>query len=120
MALDAGDLDRRVTLLRAVPFPGDVGDDVVWVPLATVWAKRTPILDAERNHAAAVQAVVTHRYLIRWSPEVEGLSGADQLDDVTDGQPGARCGIVAVKPHGGRREGLELTVAELNDGEVAD
>lgn len=101
--MDAGTLDRRITLLRAVAFDGDLEPEVVWTPLAEVWAAFAPVRDDERVRAAAVGATLTARFTIRWAPDWADLSPADRLTF-----DGALYGISAVKEVG-RREGLEIT-----------
>jgi SPP1 family predicted phage head-tail adaptor len=108
--MDAGDLDRRITLKRAIPFEGAIEDDVVWVPLAEVWASHSPLLDAERVKAEAVGATMTDRFKIRWSPELADLSAADLLTF-----EGRDYQIAAVKEVGGRRNGLEITATAQAD-----
>ncbi len=114
--MNAGELDRRVILRRAVPSEGPLSDGVDWVsfgssaPDGAVWAKHTPVLDDERARALAATSVsVTDRFLIRWTPDVAGLGAEHQLTF-----DGWAYDIRAVKPVG-RREGLEITASRAGE-----
>lgn len=110
-AIDAGDLDRRIVLQRATTAEDAFGGLTnTWADLATVWAKRTPVLDGERLRADQQGAVLTDRWLVRWSAEVADLGTLDQLVD----DDGRLHGIVGVKPYG-RRVGLEITTSLRTD-----
>jgi hypothetical protein len=107
--MGAGDLNRRVRLLRAVALPGELADDVQWMTFGAggadgcVWASHTPALDGERMRAAQTGASLTDRFLVKWRPEIFDLSPRDQLefDDV-------RYQITHVKPVG-VRDRIEIT-----------
>lgn len=75
--LDAGDLDRRITIRRVVSeTPDGVGGKAqVWGDVVTVWAKAQPISDGERWRAgqSQVTATATHRFRIRWGVGVTPL-----------------------------------------------
>lgn len=101
--IEAGDLDRRITIERATTTTDDFGADTqTWAPLATVWASYKPISDSERMRAAEVGATITARFQIRWGHDVDV---EDRL--IFEGRV---MSIVAVKEIG-RREGQELTAA---------
>lgn len=100
----AGNLDRRIQILRNDPTADALGgqaDD--WREIATVWASKLEISDAERLRASEEGSTVTMRFQIRWSPTVADLDPRDRL--VFDGRT---FDISAVKEIG-RRDGLELT-----------
>jgi SPP1 family predicted phage head-tail adaptor len=101
--MEAGKLDRRITVERATTTTDAYGGEVAtWVPLGTVWAAVEPISDGERFRAAEVAAQVTTRFRIRWGL---GVTVEDRV--VYDGRT---YGIVGVKEIG-RREGQEITAA---------
>jgi SPP1 family predicted phage head-tail adaptor len=99
--MEAGKLDRLVTLERATvvddPFGGEVE---TWAPLATVPAEMLPISDGERFRYGEVAAEITTRWRIRWGYDV---TAEDRLT-----YEGRVFAIVGVKEIG-RHEGQELT-----------
>lgn len=103
----AGELDRRITIERAVvttdPFGGE---QRAWAPLHTVWAQALPISDGERWRAGEVAAQVTHRFRIRWGAGVEPTDRIRYDGKVYE--------IVGVKEIG-RRVGQEITAAARAD-----
>jgi SPP1 family predicted phage head-tail adaptor len=110
MALQAGDLDRRITIERFTetrdPFNNPVKS---WAPLATVWASRADVSDSERLAAQEIGAEITTRFRIRWS---RALSDVDPKDRVRF--DGRLYDIVGVKEIA-RREGLEITTAARSE-----
>jgi len=111
--MQAGSLDRRVTLLRRSTVEDDFNADAeTWSELATVWASFKPVSDVERVQAQAVGAVATARFQIRWSTQVRDLSPKDRL--LFEGRT---YGVSAVKPLG-RRTGLEITASAAIDEAV--
>ncbi len=110
----AGDLDRRVTLERATVSQDAMNEDVLtWSPLATVWASYEPVRDGERFRAAETAAGLSARFVIRWSSAVADLTPRDRV--MFDGVVHE---IVAVKEHGGRRVGIEISCVGRADGAV--
>lgn len=102
--MEAGRLDRRITIQRAIKTTDELGGHVLtWGDHATVWAEVLPISDGERWRAQEVAAHVTTRFRIRWGGS--GVTVEDRVvyDDRT-------YELVAVKEIG-RREGQELTGA---------
>ena len=67
-----GELDRRV-VIEAAQLTGDGagGDDAVWTPVASVWAKVRPHLRDETVAGDAVAAGVTHLVTIRYRRDVD-------------------------------------------------
>jgi SPP1 family predicted phage head-tail adaptor len=105
--MNAGDLNRRVTLLRSVAAEDDFGSgDETWGAFAEVSASRRDISDGERMRAAEMGATLTTRFQIRWSPEVEALSPADQL--ICEGRRYEISGVKEITA-GSRVVGLEIT-----------
>lgn len=108
--VDAGSLDRRVTIERATVSMDAYGAPVAsWASVAVVWANYYPLSDREVWAAAQVSSEATARFTIRYSSAVASLSPADRL--VMRGQ---RFGITGVKELG-RLEWLEITAAATDD-----
>lgn len=64
--MEAGKLDRRLTLRRNTPTKDEFGHEVAnWSDLATVWASKEDVQDAERVRAQQVGASITTRFQIR-------------------------------------------------------
>jgi len=104
--MEAGKLDRRITLQRFTTTKNEFNEDVqTWADLATVWASKEDIRDSERWQASEVAAEVTTRFRIRWSNTVKDIDPRDRV--LFDGRIYA---INAVKEIG-RRVGLEITAA---------
>jgi SPP1 family predicted phage head-tail adaptor len=100
----AGALDRRVTLRHATISKDEYNADVeTWSDIATVWASKADISDAERVRAQQTGASITTRFQIRYSTAVAALTTRDQLE--CDG----RLYQVANIKELGRRSGLEIT-----------
>jgi SPP1 family predicted phage head-tail adaptor len=108
--MKAGSLDRRITLLRGIETRNQFNEPILsWAPVATVWASKEDIRDAERVASQEVGADITSRFQIRYSSAVADVNPKDrlQLDDkVYD--------IVAVKEIG-RRDGLEISAIARAD-----
>ena len=104
--MKAGDLDRRVTFLRATSEPNELNELIeTWAPLATVWAGVTPASDGERLRAQQVGAYITARFLIRYSALAATITAQDRIL-----YGGRTYGISGAKEIG-RREGFEITAA---------
>lgn len=107
----AGKLDRRVQLLRATLVENAIGDMVpTWNVLATRWASRQDLSDAERVRAQQVGATMSTRFQIRWDATVSSLSPKDRLS--CDGQVFDIRGVKEIQ----RRKGLEITCSLNVDG----
>lgn len=104
----AGKLDRRVTLRRASSTQSGFNTPVpVWADLATVWASKTDLSDAERVRAGQESAIMITRFQVRYALRISDLDPRDQL--ICEGR---KYQIVAVKQIG-RRVGLEITAKAL-------
>jgi SPP1 family predicted phage head-tail adaptor len=78
--MDAGRLDRRVTLKRRKSGVNDFGEPVdEWTTLVTVWANVAPVSDGERWRAGEVQAHITTRFQVRSSAFTRGITPKDRL-----------------------------------------
>lgn len=99
--MQAGKLDRRITIQEPVISQDDYGEPVVtgWADVATVWAQVVPVSGREYFDATAVRAEKTTRFRIRWR---SGLTEAMRI--VYDGRNYDIRSIVEL----GRREGLEI------------
>lgn len=108
--MQAGKLDRRVTLQRA----GTVDDGFgtvsgAFATLAVRWAAKEDIRDGERGSASGVMAEATTRFRIRWSELVADVNPKDRL--VCGGETYDIAGVKEI----GRREGLEITATRRAD-----
>lgn len=104
MPLGAGPLDRRITIERATVTRNALNEEVrTWSPIATVWASKSDVKDAERWAAHEVAAEVTTRFRIRWQAALANLNPLDRV--ICEGRT---YDINAVKEVG-RHEGLEIT-----------
>lgn len=78
--MDAGELDRRITLQRLTETDdgyGTVADS--WADLATVWAKLMPVLGAEKLAAQEVGGTARRKFKIRRSSAVTDLTAKDRV-----------------------------------------
>lgn len=104
--LEAGKLDRRVTLLRSTTTTDDFGGEVhAWEEAGKVWASKQDVRDAERYSAAETGATVTTRFQVRSSSLTRSIDARWRLQC-----DGLEYEIDAVKEIG-RREGVEITAA---------
>lgn len=106
----AGKLDRRLAILRA----GEVDDGFQTVPgdfttVATIWASREDISDAERGRASGVSATATTRFQVRHSATSAAISPTDRVSE-----GGAVFDVIGIKQLG-RKVGLEITGARRAD-----
>lgn len=109
--MQAGKLDRRITLQRATVTRDEYNEPVeAWGDIATVWASYEPIRDGERFRAGERAAELSARFQIRYSSTVADLGPEDRLTF-----EGKVYEIVHVKEIG-RREGLEITTTARGDG----
>lgn len=107
----AGDLDRRVQVRRAGLSDDGFAQVEAWADHgAPVWAAKRDISDGERWRAGEVQAHVTTRFTLRWSPFSADITPKDRL--ICEGQ---EYEIVGIKEGAGRRQWLELTCAARTD-----
>ena len=104
--MQAGKLDRRITLQRAT-LTTDAYNAIVetFAPLSTVWAQAVPVSDGEKMRAGEVYSNLSMRFTIRWSTVVATLDTKDRV--LFDGRLFDILGIKEI----GRHEGLEITAA---------
>ena len=101
--MDAGKLDRLITIQAATTTQNEFGEPIPsWSNLADVWAEYLPGGGSERFTAQQVYAETTARFRIRWRSDVDAMSRI--LFD------GKTWDILAVDEFDGRRNGLEIKV----------
>lgn len=77
--MNAGRLDRRITLRRKVDTNTALGVTEAWSDLATIWAGRKDVSDGEKTAAGMVMASIVSRFVVRSSELTRGLTAKDQL-----------------------------------------
>jgi SPP1 family predicted phage head-tail adaptor len=109
--LSAGDLDRRITILRAEEAddglssgPGEMK------PISKRWAKKTDASDGERMRAAEHGQEITSRFIVRDDSMTRTITGKDTI--LCEGRTYA---ITGTKEYGGRRVGIEITATARPD-----
>ena len=110
MAMQAGKLDRRITIQRATITYDALNNPVeTWAALATVWGSKLDYIGSENVAAHEVGAQMTTTFRIRWSNKVSGLNPKDRLsfDSKT-------WNILNVKEIS-RKEGLEVIAVARTD-----
>lgn len=107
------DLDRRITIERftATQDSGSGEEVRTWAPLATVFASKRDVSDAERLATAEVQASITTRFKVRWSPKMASVTPKDRV--ICEG---VVYDIAGIKDVDGRREAREITASARADG----
>jgi SPP1 family predicted phage head-tail adaptor len=110
MALQAGRMDRRITIQRVTLTYDALNNPVeTWAALATVWASKLEYIGSEAVAAEEVGAQMTTTFRIRWSIKVSTVNPKDRLsfEDRT-------WNIQNVKEIG-RKEGLEIIALARTD-----
>ena len=104
--MDAGALDRRLTIRRATRTQNALGETVeTWADVATVWASKVDKATAEadaRGSGEARAATITTHFAVRWSATTATVSALDRV--VCAGRDFDVHGVREI----GRREGLEI------------
>jgi SPP1 family predicted phage head-tail adaptor len=104
-------LDRVIQFQRATLVDDGLGQAQVWADHGLPHpVEKRDISDGERWRAGEVQAHVTTRFKIRWSPFTADISPRDRL--VCEG---VVYDIVGIKEIDGRRRWLEMTAAARID-----
>lgn len=112
--MQAGKLDRRVTLFRFGTTYDEFNQPTEsWTEIGKRWASKSDASDGEKLRAAQVGASVTTRFQMRFDSLTRTLTAADQIEC-----EGIRYAISGVKETEGRREGIEVTAARPNDNLV--
>lgn len=109
--IDAGELDRRVSILR----PQEVDDGTAtvsgdFVEIDKRWAKKTDVSDAERFRAAQQGQALTTRFLMRWDSVTATITALDRLSC-----EGRVYEVVGTKEWGGRGIGVEISATSRPD-----
>jgi SPP1 family predicted phage head-tail adaptor len=108
MALRAGDLNRRVRIDRRVETPdGQGGTEASWQPLATRWAKATPVAGREALVNGTLRASQPWKILLRRTD----VTVEDRIVMLGPNGNDVVLGIQSVADPDGRREALELFCA---------
>lgn len=107
--MNAGDLDRRITLRRKTETNTGLGVTMTWADLGTVWASRKDVSDGEKMAAGGVMATLAARFVVRSSTLTRGLTPKDALIE-----GGKTFQIMGVKEMG-RRDFLEITAEARAD-----
>ena len=98
--MNAGKLDRRITLQRKSMTFNDAGEPVeTWHEIATVWAEKVDMRGSERYTAAQTVAQLDTKFRIRYRQQITPIDRVLCYGRVYDVG-----GILEI----GRREGLEL------------
>lgn len=101
--MQAGELDRRITLKRASITRAPSGAEVkTWSTLKSLWASRRRASARETLASAEIAAAVTDVFEVRWGSAWADLSPTDRL--VFEG----RTYDIASVDEIGRREGLRI------------
>ncbi|OJY34643.1 MAG: hypothetical protein BGP11_08485 [Rhodobacterales bacterium 65-51] len=101
--MQAGLLDRRVSLSVVTSANTGTGYVETVAHLADVWASRKDVSDSEKAAAGSVEGVLRSRFMVRWSSVTSSLKPKDAL---TEG--GLTFRIVGIKEVG-RRDMIEIT-----------
>ena len=108
--MDAGNLDRRVTIIRRAAGVNAFNEPVdTWAPHITVWASMKPISDGERLRAGETLAQTACRFVIRYSCGSAAVDPRDRL--IFDGREYEINGCKEL----GRREYIEITATARAD-----
>ncbi len=116
VGLAAGELDRRVRILRAGTI--DDGMSTVTGPHAEIgkrWAKKTDVSDAERVRAAQAGMTVTTRFLMRSDALTRSIGGSDRLECQATTYE-----VIGTKEWGGRNVGVEITATSEFKPQLTD
>ena len=106
----AGEMDRRVQFQRAAILDDGFSETEAFANHGKpMWAKKTDVSDAERLRAGEVQAMLTARFVVRWTAFTSDLTPKDRIQ--YDGKSFRIFGIKEI----GRREGLEITAGARVD-----
>lgn len=106
----SGQMDRRLTIQRATVSTNGFNEPVqTWAPIATVWARRINVSDAERQRSAETTAEITARFQIRFQSALASLNPKDRV--ICDGDTFDIWGVKEI----GLREGLEISATARAD-----
>jgi SPP1 family predicted phage head-tail adaptor len=109
--MNAGSLDRQIQFQRATSADDGYGMVTTWADHGCLqWAKKTDASDGERWRASEVSAIITTRFVVRYSEFTRDISPKDRLTC-----EGFSYEISGIKEIDGRRRWLEITAAARSD-----
>lgn len=101
--MQAGRLDRRITLQQATPSQSASGEPTEgWADTVTVWAQKIEARGDERFTGEQMVGSVNRSFRIRWSDDVKDITAQWRVV-----YGGVSHNIIAVREIG-RREGIEI------------
>lgn len=105
--MDAGKLDRRITIERAIGDRNEFNEVVQadWQPLMTLWAARVDVSDGEKFAAGGIGGFLAARFTVRHSTHTAGIRYSDRL--LHDGRNWNIVGLKEARE--GRRQFIEIT-----------
>jgi SPP1 family predicted phage head-tail adaptor len=113
--MQAGDLDRRITLQRATATQNELNEDVdTWADVATVWARRRDASDSQKIEymaAGQVGAFIVSRFTVRSSSVTRDVTPVDRL--MHEGKVWEIRGVKEADE--GRRRFIEITASRDAD-----
>ena len=69
--MNAGDLNKRITLQRLVPVDdGEGGFAETWTDYGTVWANVSPVTQRQRDVYDQTQSEISHKITLRYRSDV--------------------------------------------------
>lgn len=76
-----GDLDRRITVRRLIEVGRNPFNEPIYEvsDIATAWARRIDVSDAEKFAAGTIGAVLLSRFVVRSTPVTRGIVHSDTL-----------------------------------------
>jgi SPP1 family predicted phage head-tail adaptor len=77
--MDAGALDRRLTILRATTTEGDFGNEEGWATYATRWASREDVSDGEKSNAGLSYGTLQTRFQVRYDSKTKAVTASDRV-----------------------------------------
>lgn len=119
MRIGAGELDRRITIMRAETVD-DGTATVLGEPIAigSRRAKKTDVSDGERVRAAEQSQQITSRFLVRADPLTRTIDGKDTL--IYHGKHGeAAYQVTGTKDSSEREDGIEISAVARPDAVAA-
>lgn len=108
--MQASGRDRLITIQRNTLTYDEKNQPVEnWADLAQAWAEKRDVSDGERFEAARVDAQITTRFRLLWSPQIADVNPKDRI--AFDGRTYDISGVKEI----GRREGIEITASARAD-----
>ncbi|AHE57427.1 phage head completion protein [Sphingomonas sanxanigenens] len=116
MRIAAGELDRRITILRAESY--DDGTATVQGdprPVGKRWAKKVDVSDGERMRAEQLGQELTTRFLVRVDSLTRTITGKDQIQFRALGGSTLVFEVIGTKDSLEREDGIEITAVARPD-----